>query len=85
MKKGIKVLHKKCNPELAQDKSLPYTAYLVQYTEDGELSYDICTCSKQVELFDFYWDTYRTNFLRFDQTEGRVNPKFWNPQVEDKK
>lgn len=85
MKKGITVLHKKCDPELAKDKKLPYTSYLVQYLEDNELSYDICTCTSSVELFDFYYDTYGKDFKRFDQTDGRVNPKFWNPKKEDKK
>ena len=66
-------------------KTQPHTAYLVTYVEDGETSYDIATCGKQVELFDYYWDLYRHDFKRFDQTEGRVNPKLWNTKKEDKK
>ena len=85
LKKGVKILHKKCHPDLAQDRSLPYTAYLVTYVEDGETCYDIATCSKKVELFDYYWDLFRHDFKRFDQTEGRVNPKLWNPKKDDKK
>ena len=55
------------------------------YIEDGETCYDIATCSKQVELFDYYWDLFRHDFKRFDQTEGRVNPKLWNPKKDEKK
>ena len=46
----MKVLHEKCDPKLAEDKKLPYTAYLVEYVdkENGEEKtfYDIATCQK---------------------------------------
>ena len=29
----MKVLHEKCDPKLAEDKKLPYTAYLVEYVD----------------------------------------------------
>lgn len=83
LKKGVRVLHKKCNPDIALDKSLPYTAYLITYVEDGETFYDISTCFKQVELFDHYWDAYKSGFQSLKQTEGRVNPKLWKPKKED--
>ena len=45
----MKVLHEKCDPKLAEDKKLPYTAYLVEYVdkENGEVKtfYDIATLS----------------------------------------
>ena len=53
----MKVLHEKCDPKLAQDKKLPYTAYLVEYVdkENGEEKtfYDITTCLKQTDMFDY--------------------------------
>ena len=33
--------------------------------------------NKKVDIFDYYWDRYREDFIRFDQSEGRVNPKLW--------
>jgi len=60
----MKVLHEKCDPKLAEDKKLPYTAYLVEYVdkENGEEKtfYDIATCQKQTDMFDFYYDKYKT-------------------------
>lgn len=85
MNKGIKVIHKKCSPDLALDRSLPYTAYLVTYVEDGQTFYDISTCSKQVELFDYYYDSYNGNFKSMNQTEGRINPRVWSPKKEETK
>ena len=53
----MKVLHEKCDPKLAESKKLPYTAYLVEYVdkENGEdkVFYDITTCLKQTDMFDY--------------------------------
>lgn len=83
----MKFLHQKCDPELANDRELPYTAYIVTYEEDGEVLYDIVICNKKVEIFDYYWDKYRENLIGFKQTEGRVNPKLWGytPKEEKKR
>jgi hypothetical protein len=83
---SVKILHKNCDPALANDRSLPYTAYLVQYSEDGEVCYDLVLCNKRVDIFDYYWDKYREGLLGFKQSEGRVNPKIWGAApVETKK
>ena len=59
----MKVLHEKCDPKLAEDRKLPYTAYLVEYVdkENGEdkTFYDITTCLKQTDMFDYYYDKYK--------------------------
>ncbi len=70
---------------MANDRSLPYTAYIVTYEEDGEISYDIVTCNKKVEIFDYYWDKYREDLKGFKQTEGKVNPKLWGIQPKEEK
>ena len=77
MGKGIRMIHKECDPSLAEDRSLPYTAFLVEYLQDGITKFDICSASKQVDIFDHYWDHYRHDFVNMTQTEGRVNPKLW--------
>ena len=76
----IKIIHKDCDPSLAEDRSLPCTAYLVEYyDEEGHRKFDIAICNKKVELSDHYWDKYREGLITFTQTEGRSNPKLWNP------
>lgn len=75
----MKIIHEKCDPSLSLDKSLPYTAYLVEYVE-GDLHYfDIVSSNKKSDIFDHYWDKYRKDLLNMTRTEGRVNPKLWNP------
>ncbi len=89
MSDKINILHEDCDPELANDKSLPYTTYIVEYKLDGTVRNDIVNCKKVVDIFDHYWDNYRSDFIGYKQTQGQVNPKSWNdpnkPKEEKKK
>jgi len=76
--KGVKVYKEKCNAEDATDKSLPYSAYLVEYKVDGVSCFDIALTGKEADLFDYYYDLYKKDFVKFTQSEGRSNPKLWN-------
>jgi len=80
----LKIIHQKCDPELANDKSLPHTAYLVEYDDGSGVCYDIAVGSKRVEIFDYYWDKYR-NVISMKQSEGRVNPKIWGSTIKENK
>ena len=80
----MNIIHKDCDPSLAQDRSLPYTAYLVEYLQDGMTHFDIVICNKRVEIFDYYWDRYREDLINMTQTEGRMNPKLYNPPKKKK-
>ena len=80
----IKIIHEDCDPSISQDKSLPYTAYLVEYMVDGLTKFDIAISAKQVDIFDHYWDYYRHDFVNMTQTEGRVNPKMWGNEPKSK-
>jgi len=81
----MKILHENCDPKLADDRSLPYTAYLVEYEIDGAKAFDIVIPDKKVELFDYYWDKYREGLKGWKQSEGRVNPKLWGIQPKETK
>ena len=76
----MKVIHQDCDPTLSEDRSLPYTAFMVEYEQEGIAHYDIVSAAKQVDIFDEYWDKYKNDFKNMTQTEGRVNPKQWNPK-----
>ena len=83
---SLKILHENCNPELANDRSLSYTTYLVTYEIDGAIAYDLVMTEKRVDIFDHYWDKYREGLKKIKQTEGRRNPKLWDvhPPVKKK-
>ena len=75
----IRVLQEDCDPELGEDKSLPYTCYLVTYKDkEGNKKFDLAVGNKQVDIFDHYWDKYKTGFMTMTQSKGTVNPKMWN-------
>lgn len=83
---SIKILHQDCDPSLADDRTLPYTAFVVKYQPNEDtFCYDIVIAHKRVDIFDYYWDKYREGLISFKQTEGRVNPKVWGSQPKENK
>tara|TARA_X000001036_G_scaffold426708_1_gene454443 strand:- start:2660 stop:2935 length:276 start_codon:yes stop_codon:yes gene_type:complete len=82
--KGVKVLKEKCTVDDAKDKSLPYSAYLVEYKVDNVSCFDIALTGKESDLFDYYYDLYKKDFVKFTQSEGRSNPKLWNDPNQPK-
>lgn len=82
---NIKILQQNCDPELSNDRGLPYNAYLVHYSSDNSLCYDIVISNKKSDIFDYYWDQYKGGLKWFKQSEGRVNPKLWDITPKEKK
>ena len=80
----MKVIATDCNIEAANDTSLPYTAYLVEYKSEGYTKYDIVMSNKQSEIFDHYYDKYKKGLIRFTQASGKINPKLWQDPKEKK-
>ena len=82
----MKVIHKKCDPNLAKDKSLPLDSYLVSYIEESEVVFDIVKASSQVSIFDHYYDNYgKGSPISIKWTNGTVNPKLWDYQKPKRK
>lgn len=82
---SVKIVKEDCDPIVAQDRTLPYTAYLVTYLVDDVEKYDLVIAGKKTDIFDYYWDRYRENLIGFVQSEGRVNPKLWGYQSKEGK
>ena len=74
----VKIIAEKCDKAAADNKKLPYSAYLVEYKIDDKITYDIAIANKAVDLFDHYYDKYKKNFIGFKQAGGIANPKLWN-------
>ena len=79
----LKIIHENCDPKLAQNPKLPYTAYLVEYEKDGKTCYDITLCQKAVEMFHHYYDKYKQGLKGWKQSQGRISPKLWNDDMLD--
>lgn len=80
----MRIVHQNCNPSVANDRSLPYHSYLVEYEIDGAVVYDLVIANKKTDIFDYYWDLYREGLISFKQSEGRVNPKLWDDPSKKK-
>jgi hypothetical protein len=81
----VRVIREDCDPELAQDRTLPNTTFLIEYEKDGKTCYDISIPRKIVDMFDYYWDKYKHGLKGWTQTEGRSNPKLWVDPQDKKK
>ena len=81
----MNIIHEKCDPKLADDRKLPYTAYLVQYEVEGKETYDIAMGSGQVEIFDHYYDKYKKGLKWLKQTQGTTRPNLWNQSAPKRK
>ncbi len=82
--KDVIIFHEDCDPTLANDKNLPYTAYLIEYMKEDRIAYDIAMTGSLVQLFDHYYDKYKKDFKTFTQSEGIINPTLWNPPKKAK-
>ena len=75
----IRVIQRDCKVEAAKDGSLPVNAFIVEYEKEGASHYDIVMANKQADIFDAYYDVYRTGFRSMKQADGKVSSKLWNP------
>ena len=85
---SVTVIAEKCDPKAADDKTLPYTAYLIQYEHEGKVEHDIAMGQKAVDIFDHYYDKYKKGFKWLRQSGGTQKPNLWNnkpPQRKKKK
>ena len=82
---SITLLHENCPLTAADDKKLPYTAYVITYKLEGKEVHDLAIANKEVDLFDHYYDKYKKDFVTFKQAGGIANPKTWYPAGQEPK
>ena len=80
----MRIIKENCTKEDADDTKLPYTCYLVTYKVDGEERHDLSIAGKAADLFDYYYDLYKKDFVTFKQSAGRINPTLWNDGQKEK-
>jgi len=71
--------------EKADDKSFPTDAYRVWYNVDGNELLDVTRSSKQVNIFDMYYDKYGKDLKRIEYGSGTINPSQWGYKKPEKK
>ena len=78
----VNIIHRDCDLTSANNRSLPLDSYVVSYSDNDVVKYDIVQ-GTQVSIFDHYYDEYR-NLISMKWTDGRVNPKLYNNQAQKK-
>ena len=81
----MKIIQSDCDASIALDRTLPNNANLIENIEGDITKSDLAMSSKQVEIFDHYYDKYKKDLINITQSEGRVNPKLWGIEVKEKK
>ena len=78
----VRYIHENCDKDLANNIRLPNNAYLVEYESDQKTQYDVVQSIKVVDIFDEYWDKYKSGLKNITQTRGQVNPKLWDGKTD---
>ena len=82
---SCQVLLENTSLEKAKDKSFPSDAYLVWYNIDGKEILDLTRSAKKSNIFDMYYDKYKTNLKRIEYGAGTINPSQWGYKQPEKK
>jgi len=85
---GCEILHERCKKEDSKNNQLPSDSYLITYTIDESTCYDIVRTSKQVNVFDMYYDKFKDSLQSIEWTNGRISPRLWGykpPQTKKRK
>jgi hypothetical protein len=79
----VKIIREDCDKSFSENKSLPNNAYLVTYILNDGVKYDLVQSIKVVDIFDHYYDKYRTDLKDIKQSAGTANPKLWSGKLDD--
>ena len=81
---SCEILLEKTTLEKSKDKKFPTDAFNVTYIVDGEECLDVTRSSKQVNIFDMYYDRYG-GVKKIDYGYGSINPSQWGYKSPEKK
>ena len=87
-KYSCQILLEKTTIEQANDKTFPTDARLIWYKVNGIEYIDLTRCRKTVELFDMYYDKFKTGLKMIDYGKGTIKPALWrynDPKPKTKK
>ena len=82
---SCQVLQENTTLEKANDKSFPSDAYLVWYNVEGNEILDLTRSAKKANIFDMYYDKYKTDLKRIEYGAGTINPSQYGYKSPEKK
>ena len=82
---SCQVLLENTSLDKANDKSFPSDAYLVWYNVEGNEILDLTRSAKKANIFDMYYDKYKTDLKRIEYGAGTINPSQYGYKSPEKK
>ena len=82
---SCEIILSKTTMDKAIDKKLPTDVFIVTYVDSGDLCIDATRSGKQVNIFDMYWDKYKTGLRKIEWGHGTVSPTQWGYKKPEKK
>ena len=82
MANSVKVISEDCDPSASLDKSLPVSAYMVEYKVEDLSKFDIVLSGRKVDIFDMYYDKFKMGVKIIDYGKGTIKPSLWGYQSQ---
>ncbi len=84
---GCDILVENGSIEDVRTKQAPTDSYIIQYMHEDKVHYDL-TRGTKTNLFDMYWDKFKSGLKNIDYGNGTIKPNLWGykaPQQQKKK
>ena len=78
-KYGCEILVERAKKDQLSSTQFPTDAYIVEYTIDDEIMYDL-TRGTQVTLFDMYYDKFKSQLISINYGKRNIKPSLWQYQ-----
>ena len=78
-KYGCEVLIESGSLKDVSTKHFPTDSYIIKYVYDDNIHYDL-TRGTKVNLFDMYWDKFKSGLKSIDYGKGTIKPNLWGYQ-----
>ena len=84
---GCDILIENGSLEDVSIKNAPTDSYIIKYVYEDKVHYDL-TRGTKTNLFDMYWDKFKSGLKNIDYGNGTIKPNLWGykaPQQQKKK
>ena len=86
-KYGCEIIMDNSSLESVRTKKAPTDSYIVKYLYKDKVCFDL-TRGTKVDIFDMYYDKFKSDLKSIDYGYGTIKPSIWNyqsPQAPKKK
>lgn len=82
---GCEILVEDGTWEQVCTREAPNDCRIITYISGSKTCYDLTRGPKVSKIFDMYWDKYREGIKKIEFSQGRISPKLWGAQKQEKR